>query len=52
MKKDIKKLEKLCKGLRLKMTKQGEIIDQYGRILELNSKGDLVPTGRCGIANN
>lgn len=43
------------KGLRL-ITRDGLLIDQYGRILEsyINEKGqnDLRPTGRCTYAHH
>ena len=39
--------------LRLSMkTNEGELIDQYGRVLDSNIRGKLVPTGRCGCATH
>ncbi len=52
MRPTLKKLQTKVKGLRLKINKQGELIDQYGRILLLNSKGDIRPSGRCTVANH
>jgi len=39
-------------SLRIKIDKDGQNIDQYGRVLEYNHKGELVPTGRCTSTNH